>query len=236
MSLLYFILSGLLLFFLLKVGAKLLKALAGKHMLKNGIAKWFPLLETGVWVFYAFWGAYVFFGGISYYDHLVFAMAILLACGIAWYFFRDFFAGMIMKSECRLDVGQYIKTPDVSGKIVVLGPRFLELESDQGEKLKIPYSRLSKQWINLPSDVDKSLSNHFVIKVPDSANPMKVKSMVHQEMMGMPWVVGVPPKIKLIKDQADQTYLDVHYGLLKEEHSLLVEQKIKQLIQDVPVH
>ncbi len=236
MSLLYFIFSGLLLFFLLMLGAKLLKALAGKDMLKNGIAKWFPLLETGVWVFYAFWGAYVFFGGISYYDHLVFAMAVVLLIGIAWYFFRDFFAGMIMKSECRLTVGQYIKTPDVAGTIVVLGPRFLELESDLGGKLKIPYSRLSKHWVSLPADVDKSLSNHFVIMVSDSANPMKVKAMVHQEMMGMPWVVGVPPTIKLIKDQAEQTFLDIHYGLLKEEHSLLVERKIRQIIQDVHVH
>jgi hypothetical protein len=230
MSLLYFILSGLFLYFLLKLGHKLLLAYAGRKLMKNSVDKWFPLFETGVWVFFAFWGAYVLFGGIVHYDYLIFIMAVLLAIGVSWFFFRDFFAGMIMKSECRLEVGQYIKTPEIEGTIIRLGPRYLELENDSGEKLNIPYSVLNKHWISLPADADKSLSNHFSVRIPDSADPIRLKRLVYEEMMGMPWIVGVSPKLKIHKDKSDQTFLDIRYGLLKEEHALLVEQRIKQIL------
>lgn len=231
MSLLYFILSGLLLYFMLKLGSKILMALTGRKVITNSIAKWFPLFETGVWVFFAFWGAYVLFGGISHYDHLVFVMAVLLAIGVSWFFFRDFFAGMIMKSECRLELGQHIKTPDFEGTIVLLGPRYMELEIDSGEKLKVSYSRLNKHWISLPAETEKSLSNNLTLRIPDSANPLQVKTIVYKEMMGMPWIVGTPPKLKLTKNEDDQSFLDIRYGLLKEEHSLLVEHRIRQTIK-----
>ncbi len=208
-------------------------AVTNRKIIKNGIARWFPLIETGVWVFFAFWGAYVLFGGISYYDHLVFVMAVLLAIGVSWFFFRDFFAGMIMKSECRLEVGQYIKTPEIEGTIVLLGPRYMELENDTGEKLKIPYSRINKQWISLPAETENSLSNHITLKIPHTADPLKVKRIISEEMMGIPWIVGTPPKLKITKNDDDQSFLDIRYGLLNEEHSLLVEQRIRKTIQSL---
>lgn len=232
MSLLYFILSGVLLYFLLKLGALLLKALAVRRNALRAIAKWFPIFETGSWVLFAFWGAYVLFGRISYYDHLVFVMAVLLVFGISWYFFRDIFAGMVLKSECQLHEGQQIKTPHTEGIIIQLGSHYLELENEKGEKLKIPYSGLSREWINIPAEADNALSNQFKLSLPDSADPLKVKSRIHQEMMGMPWIVGAAPKIKIIKGADEHIVLDIRYGLLKEEHALLVEQKIKRLIDN----
>lgn len=230
MSLLYFILSGVLLYFLLKFGALLLKALTSRQHDAHRIAGWFPLFEIGTWILFSFWGAYLLFGGISYYDHLVFFMAVLLVFGVSWYFFRDFFAGMIMKSECQLREGQYIKTPNTEGVIILLGPRYLELENNQGERVKIPYSNLNKQWITLPAQTEKTLSNHFLVRIPESVDPLQVKSVVHQGMMDLPWIVGMPPVIKLIKDQEDHLFLDIRYSLLKEEHALLVEKKVRQMI------
>ncbi len=230
MSLLYIILSGVLLYFLLKLAALLLKAMAARRNAVHALSKWFPVLEAGVWVLFVFWGVYLLFGGISYYDHLIFFMAVLLVFGISWYFFRDIFSGMILKSECQLHEGQQIKTPKTEGIIIQLGSRYLELENEKGERVKIPYSDLSRHWINIPAEMDKALSNQFKIRLKEGADPIKVKSRIHQEMMGMPWIVGAAPKIKIIKDSDEHVVLDIRYGLLKEEHALLVEKKIRCLV------
>lgn len=231
MSLLYFILSGILLYLLLKFGALFVRALAGRRPIVRFVSEWFPVIETGAWVLFVFWGAYLLFGGISFYNQLLFFMAVFLLIGISWYFFRDIFAGTVLKSECRLHEGQHIKTPFVEGLIVQLGLRYLELENNKGERVKIPYSSLSNHWINLPAQTDNTLSNHFKVRVPESVDPLKVKDEVHRGMMGMPWIVGMPPKIKLLKGQEDHVFLDIHYSLLKEEHALLVEKKVSEMIQ-----
>lgn len=230
MSLLYFIIAGLVLYIGLKFGTRVLEAIPVKRAHKMEAIRWFPMFEVIAWVAYAFWGSYVLFGQIRHYDLLLLIMAIFLFFGIAWFFFRDFFAGMMIKSDYKLKPGQYVKTPVADGIVVRLGSRFIELENDKGEKIKLPFSQLGKQWISLPADMEKSLSNHLVMVLPGHVDVGALTSLIDAEMMGMPWIIGTPPALKIKNDESGQKVLDIRFDLIKEEHNLLVENKIREIV------
>lgn len=230
MSLLYLVLIGVMLFLFLQLASRFLHALAKKNAFKSAVLNFFPLVELGAWVAYAFWGAWVLFGGMRHYDLVMAVMAALLIFGISWYVFRDFFSGMMLKSEYKLEKGQVIKTPVAEGRIVGLRRRFLELENEKGEKIRIPYSRLSNQWLSLPADTEKSFAHRMVIPLTGHVEPACLKNLINQAMMGMPWIIGPPPNIKILKEEEGKAVLDIRYDLLKEEHALIVEEKIRQLV------
>ncbi len=230
MNLLYLIAVGATIYMVMRFGGRLLEALPVKPAYKREIDRWLPIFEGLIWVVFVFWGVYLLFGGIRHYDLLLLIMAVLLMFGVAWYFFRDYFAGMMIKSDYKLRKGQHIKTPLTEGVIVRLGSRFLELENDHGEKIRIPFSALSKQWVQLPADMQKSLSNQLVVHLPASSDPIMIKSLVASEMMGMPWIIGTPPTMKLRKNRDGDMVLDIRFDLLREEHSVMVEDRIRRLI------
>lgn len=230
MNIFYFVLTGVLLFFVLQLGGRVLHALARKNAFKPAVLKLFPVVELGAWIAYAFWGARVLFGNMRYYEQIIAGMTGLFVFAIAWYVFRDYFSGIMLRSEFKLELGQIIKTPVAEGRIITLGQRFIELENERGEKTRIPYAQLSNQWVSLPSDAGKSLSHHLVVQLPGPTDPAVLKEMINQAMMGMPWVIGPPPVIKISKNKDGQTLLEVSYDLLKEEHALVVEEKIRELV------
>lgn len=230
MNLLYFLITGLAIFIFLKFGARILDALLLRMSLKPETTRWFPLVEIVIWVAYVYWGSYVLFGHIRYYDLLVLSMTLLLAFGIAWFFFRDFFAGLMVRSDYGLKTGLFIRTPVAEGYIVRLGSRFLELKNDKGEMIKLPFSQISRQWLQLPADMGNSLSSQLLISLPGDINVPLLRKTVEAEMMGMPWIIGTPPGITIRMNQQGQIILDVRYDLLKEEHSLQVEKRVREIV------
>lgn len=231
MSLLYLVLTGVLLFLFLQLASRFLHALARRNKFKPVVLNFFPMIELGAWVAFAFWAAWVLFGGMRYYDMVMAVMAALFVFAVAWYVFRDFFSGMMLRSEYKLERGQVIRTPVAEGRIVSLRRRFLELENEKGEKIRIPYSRLSNQWLSLPADTEKSFAHRMVIPLTGHVEPASLKNLINHSMMGMPWIIGPPPNIKILKDEGGNAVLDIRYDLLKEEHALIVEEKIRELVR-----
>ncbi len=229
MNLLYFLIAGLVLFFALRYGVRLTRALMQRFSGRDKITQWFPFAEGILWVVYVFWGSYLLFGHIKHYDVLLLILAILLFSAISWFFFRDFFAGIMIRSDYQLKHGQHIKTPLAEGFIAFLGSRFIEIENERGEKIRLPYSLLGKQWLTLPTDHGKPLSKHLTIPVSADTDITRLKTALEKKMMEMPWVVGSPPEIKVNKDTNERLVLDIRYNLLMEEHLGLVEKQLREL-------
>lgn len=231
MSLIYFILTGILLYVLLIYGGRFLKSLVRQHANKWDVLRMFPLVEMGAWLAYTFWGIRLVFGDLRFFDQLTMLMVALLIAGIAWFVFRDFFAGMMLKMEYKLQPGQYIKTPTAEGQIISLGSRFIELENESGERTFIPFSRFTNEWLSIPGDQDKSLSHHMVINLDRPVNASRFKLLLQKEMMAMPWIIGPAPVIKLSLDK--ERIVDIRFHLLKEEHALVVEDKLRLRIAQI---
>ncbi len=108
------------------------KSFLGRNFIRRNILAILPILELALWIAYVFWGIHILFGGHIYYEFIVILMAAIIMAAIAWFVFRDFLAGVLLKAEKSLEPGQKVKTPHVEGRIKKLGSRSVEIINNEG--------------------------------------------------------------------------------------------------------
>ncbi len=232
MNLLVFILGGLLLFFFFRLMRRISRSIMQKRSLKKGSMTVLPLTELVLWIAYAFWGVYVLFGGQPYLDLVVGAMVVILLVAIAWFVFRDFLAGVLLKAEKSLECGQMIRTPYGEGRIMQVGGLSLEIINDAGEVVRIPYARLSSElFILLPAD-DDSLPHHLQLPLPAGRQPDNYQRMVEKQLMDSPWIIPPEPVVKIIQTTDDQQRLQVTFYASSALYALKVKEKLKKLLSE----
>ncbi|TVR41710.1 MAG: hypothetical protein EA394_05395 [Bacteroidia bacterium] len=227
MSLIIFILAGFLLFFMFQLLGRARQTFAQKKLWHRSAGSLLPLAELILWVAYAFWGIHLLFGNHIYFDLVVGIMVVLVIVAIAWFVFRDLFAGVLLKAEKALEPGQTIKTPFAEGKIKHLGSRSIELINDSGELVKIPYSRLSNELFILPPDNEDSLPHHLEIILQNNQNPDELRKRIRENLIAMPWVLLPVPDITVIKGKDGVLKLHVMFYTHIRSHAAIVEEKLK---------
>ncbi len=232
MNLLVFILAGFLLFFLFRLLMRISRSFMQKKPLRRGGMTLFPLFELVLWIAYAFWGVSVFFGGQPYLDLVVGAMVVILLVAIAWYVFRDFLAGVLLKAEKSLECGQMIRTPYGEGRIMHLGSLSLGIMNDAGEQVRIPYARLSNEMFILPPENDDNLPHHLQLPLPKGKQPDRIQRLVKKQLVAMPWVISPEPVVKIIQSSNDQHRLHVTFYTSSASYALKVKEKVKNLLSD----
>lgn len=233
MNILIFILVGVILFFLFRLGFRLSNALIKKKIIRSGIQTSLPLIELLAWITYLFWGALILFGKHVHYDLIVVVMAILIILGLAWFVFRDILAGVLLKTEKSLEHGQVIKTPIVEGKIKKTGTRFLELINDKGETIKVPYSRLSNELIIIPPENEESLPHQLLLPVASEKQAEEIKKQVISHLLALPWIISPHPVVKLIKTEEGKHAIHITFHTHNLTHAALVEEKLGKLVNAV---
>ncbi len=230
MMLLIFAVTGIMLFVLFRLLNRLSNALVKKIAYHRTWIAIIPVIELAAWFAYAFWGAHVIFFGHIYYDIIVGAMALLIIFGLAWFVFRDFLAGVLIKIEKALNVGQLIKTPFAEGHIRKLGTLSVELINDAGELVKIPYSQLSRETLILPPDDEDSLPHQLTLPLTSEQHPEKMRDMVYASLIAMPYIISPLPTVKLHRTINNNWELQVKYHTHMRNQAVAVEQKIREML------
>lgn len=230
MNLLIFSVTGILLFLLFRMLNRISKALIKKKFYRSGTMSLLPVIELASWVAYAFWGMYVIFYGHMYYDLIVGIMAILIIFGLAWFVFRDFLAGVLIRIEQAVDTGKVIKTPFAEGRITKMGTLSLEITNEAEETIKIPYSRLSTESIVIPPDEEDSLPYQFQIGLNKDQSPAETREKVLAELIAMPWINSPTPVVNVLKTEQGEWELQVRYHTYLRNQTVTVEKKIRELV------
>jgi small-conductance mechanosensitive channel len=197
--------------------------------------KWFPVFEISLWLIYVFWALVTLFGDSSSYSFISasFIIVILAVCG--WYFLRDFIAGFILRSENKLETGQEFKVDDTEGIISHTGYRSLQLTTNNGDKVKIPYSTLAGKKLILPSRSGQLTTNRLSLAFESGLLPEEIQQRLKQRLLEMPWVLSSePPEIRLDIDQDSRYHAEIELRVVNEEslmmsYSLLLDFVKKEL-------
>lgn len=232
MNLLIFIITGLLLLILFRVLNQVAKVFIKKTQLRKGVLHTLPLTELVAWIAFSFWGVFIIFGQHHYYDLIVVVMAILVVFGLAWFVFRDFLAGVLLRSEKALHPGQVIKTPIVEGKVKKMGFRGMQLINDKGETVTVPYSRLSNQLLIIPPEKEDSLPNQAKFSLPPKMASESIREKVHTQLMALPWVISPAPEVSMEKSADGSHVLHVTYYTYTQTHAVIVEEKIRKVLEE----
>lgn len=231
MNLLIFSIIGLLLLLLFRLLNRIAKAIIRKREIRSVLLRILPVIELVAWVAFSFWGVWVLFGQYQYYDLIVVLLAVLVIFGLAWFVFRDFLAGVLLKSEKALQPGQVIKTPIVEGKIKKMGFRHIELVNDSGETVNIPYSRISNQLFIISPDNEDSLPHLAKIPLKPKQASEQTREKVYKHLMAMPWVISPAPRIQIIKTNDGHHMMHVAFYTYMRTHALIVEEKIRDFLK-----
>ena len=231
MNLLIFLVAGLFVFGLFRLLARAGKVLFRRKTVRNWTLALLPFAELLIWTGYAFWGISILFGGFVYYDLILGVAAVLLLLAFAWFVFRDFLAGVLLKAEKSLEPGRFIKAPFAEGYIRSLGARSLVLVNERGEIVRIPYSRVNKEMFVLPPENDESLPHHLKLPLPPATrDPEAYKRMAEKELMAMPWITGSSPSVDIVEEEDGSYRLHLTFYTHIRSQGVMVGEKIRKAL------
>ena len=231
MNLIYVVILGLALFFAMQLINRIASLISGENKWVMLLRRTLPLVELIVWLAFAFWAASIIFPDYTFRRLVIGAMTIVLVLALGWYVFRDFLNGILLKTESALKTGQTIKTSFVSGKIISIGYRTLQLETDKGERLRVPYSRLSDAIVIQPPQKGQSHTHMFNFFLKDGSKAQQVTEKVYRELVNMTWVISEnEPGVNLVHNESGEISLEVKFTVMKEEHAILVGRKLETLL------
>ncbi len=231
MNLLLAVLLGLAIFFAMHLINRLANLIQGQNKWVGLLQRILPMAELIVWLGFAFWAASIVFTDFALQRLIIGVMATVLIIALGWYVLRDVLNGVLFKTENALRKGQTIKSGFASGKITGIGYRTLQLETDKGEKLRVPYSRLHDAVIWQPPPIGQSHTHVLRFNINEGQQPQVVTKKVYRELVNMPWVISESePGVALVQSDEGLVSLEVKFTVLNEEHAILVGQKLEELL------
>ena len=232
MNLLYIVILGFALFFSLQLINRLARLIPGESSWRNLLLRSLPMLEFVVWVAFAFWAARIVFSGLPYRGVVEGAMAVVLVLALGWYVLRGFLHGILLKTESEFKKGQILRTPLVSGKVFKVGYRTLHLETEKGEKVRIPFSRLGDAIISSPPEKGHGYSQMLKFSLKPGQDIPGLPEEIKQELFNMPWIIlENEPLVHLVREGGEEPQLEVKFSVIREETALLVKRKLKALLE-----
>jgi len=223
------LLAGLTVFIVLKIaGFSLKKGSPGNPLLKS-VARKFPLVEIISWIVFVFWAATALFIDGSFYPYIMAALFLITAILFVWFVFRDVFAGAIFRAQNDLNLGDYIKIGELSGQIKSVHSTHLEITSDNGQTIKIPYSRLSQDLISGMTTPEGMEEFTISLTVKKTMPKDEIEEKIRFEIANSSWCnYKNPPVIKLKNQNEEVTNFDILVYTLNQKHLRIVEKMLKE--------
>jgi len=172
-----------------------------------------------------------------YYSENTFGLisvVIVIAIGIipSFYLLRDFFSGVYLKTQNKLNEGSLIETNEFKGKIDKLGNFSLNIIDKNGDIKSIPYHKINATIISKQSNNPNLCKVNLKFVFPRSVKPSYIIPKLKAEIINTPWVaVSQPVIIENIEQINDEYFIEiVIYTLqlnLGEDIRNRVEENIK---------
>ncbi len=191
---LWIILLGVSLFIGFYILDELVIKLIRNRRIRATAKRVFPIATSIIWACYAL---YIIFLIVVPYPIFGVSMVVLLLLAF-WWFIKDFVGGLIIRIQNDYKAGQKISLDRVTGVITQLGTTKIEVESEDGESLLIPYSDFTNQLVTKPS-VQEQLKQ-FTLKLPKDV--AKSREELVQKVWSCPWIVSdKDPRVQFLAEE-----------------------------------
>lgn len=228
-AILKILLFGAALYFVLRVVQKAIHLPRVKKLLGFPLYRVFPFIEMAIWGFFLLWAAQQFFQHRPFYTAVWIGALALLLIWASWFAIRDVIAGIILKAEDAYEINQRIKLPSVEGKIRRLGHRSLEIETAEGQIVKIPYGRIAGEERILSDPRETGRSYAFQVSAPASMAPEQAAERLRRAALNSPWSsVTKEPRVRFLGEQEGRYRFEVVAYPLGEAYSRKVEEYVKK--------
>jgi len=180
-----------------------LSGLKGKTGVFVYIRRYFPVLELTFWSLFVVWAVNSLFEDSRFSLYVNFIIITLFFILIFWFFIRDYVSGVQIKSRFNLFEGQMFKSGQAVGSIRKLGLLFIELKSENGSDMKLPYSQIDQKSIELNFQEKNGGESNIKITLDGKLNETETSRRLTELIVNSPWSLHKSaPKIK-ISDSAN---------------------------------
>ncbi len=186
--------------------------------------------KTIAWLIFGFWSIELIALKDPWYTRIFAMVLIITIIGISWTIVRDLITGLLTKMDGSYTINGWIRIREVEGKIKAFGFRSLEIETEKGETVNIPYHLLNSEMIVRSQPTESVMSCTFKIEVPNTKQFKEYQKLIRNEVLNSHWVsLKKEPKIKLLSEENGSLILQVTAYTLDERYFEEIETYVKSL-------
>ncbi|HEY9114077.1 MAG TPA: mechanosensitive ion channel domain-containing protein [Bacteroidales bacterium] len=222
-------LVAVLVFILLK-GSKLgLKRLASLYPGWNFRINMHAVFEFIIWLAFIFWAADHLFRESFFFKYLVIALIFLVILLLSWFLIGDVVSGIIFKMKYNFKNGTYIKTGEISGVIKSQQITYLKLRTEDGQILRIPYSRINQQVISEMTHTETLAEHTIHLQISTKLNKTEVEILIRDSVLNIPWSnLKEEPAIKFLKETENGFLIEIMLFSTNPKHLKLIEVALEK--------
>jgi small-conductance mechanosensitive channel len=220
---------ALLLFLSLFILKRYIPFLIKSETKKSILKQYLAIIEVGIWFLFIIVTIQKFSDSNKLYSWSLFLILILSGLLVFWFSIRDFIAGALFKMHKDFREKDIIQVDNFEGKIIEMGNRLLKIESDSGEVIYIPYSKLSQQTIIKVHPGEMVLSHAFTLSTGKNEKAEQLIDKIRFEVLSLPWAsIKRPPIVEIIHEDDNSFIFEVKLFSLEKQYFFKMEQEIRK--------
>lgn len=224
-----FALIAFVIFLVFKAMAKGFPLVLKQPEKKRAFMRYFTLIEILVWVIYTIFVIQQLSDSNHIYSLGLFVLLMIAGFWLLWFYLKNYISGGVFKLNGKFEINDTVQINEFQGKIIGLGNHRLELETDKGEIIYIPYSQLANAVIIKLHPGEMVLSHSFNITTLKDKKVSEKIDNIRFEILSLPWSsLKKVPSIKLIHEDSNLLIFELVVYTLEKEYFFPIEQEIKK--------
>lgn len=199
-----------------------------RKTLRNRLKRAIPALELGAGLGFLLSLTGLLLPQKSPESLIVAAAAVLLLVLAGWFAIKDIISGVILKSEEVYEYGDWIKTRSVEGRIVTIGHRTLEIETEEGDRVKVPYSRLTQDFLAKSDHSDPAKAHTFQLALTRTIPVAEAVDSIRRAVLNAVWSsVKRDPQIEMRGEQNGSYLYEITVYALDSRYFSAIEGDVR---------
>ncbi len=216
------------LFLIIKLFERIAKVVFVKRIYRLYFQRYYPILETVVWLLFVLWSIDQIFKDRLYYSVALILIILVTLVWISWFAVRDFIAGIIFKAQDVYEAGQWIKISEIEGRLKSIGYLSLEIEIESGEIIKFPYSKITGVIHSISDPEEHSNHHRFEIELNRTNSLKENVESLRQIILNSPWtLLTKAPQIQLLEENENHFVFEIFVYSISKEFFRNIENDVK---------
>ena len=225
-----FIVLAALLFLAQLIATKLINIVPLQNRTRKIVKRLVPIIEIVIWAAFFIWAANALFRANMVYTGLLLLMIVVFVLIFARVLATDLIAGIILKTEDSFKIGDSMQFGENKGKITRADYRFLEIETDMGAIVRIPYSKIADGSIVQLNSVEITKISHTIKISTDKKSSLSVTTeLLRAISLNSPYVaVTKDPNIQLVSETDESFMFDISISTLDKKYIPIIQNYIEE--------
>lgn len=196
---------------------------------KDKLNKYLPFIELCAWLLFFVYGVQFFLKTNMLYALALFIILLVHIGWLSWFALKDIIAGIVFKTKGRFSINETIKVREHSGKIVKFGFLEVEIETETGETIHLPYSMVIGEVLIKSNPAEMIISHTFRLETTKSKPLIKIIDEVRITILHLPWIsFKKDPQVKPVGEDKDSYTLEITVYTPEKEYFFKIENYLKE--------